>query len=103
MFKKQIPLFECAYRLIIVKMRLNLKNRPHRYDINTPRPRHGHKYTKHKMCLSIMMVICIKQHLEATFEAQFMKTFPLFLKCFLRTFSAFHDNMLLQLSQAIIS
>ena len=25
-------------------------------------PRHGHKYTKYKICLSIM-VICIKQHL----------------------------------------
>ena len=25
------------------------------------------------MCLSIMMAICIKQHFEATFEAQFMK------------------------------
>ena len=26
--------------------------------------RHGHKYTKHKLCLSIMMGICIKQHLS---------------------------------------
>ena len=29
-----------------------------------PRPRHGHKYTKYKMCLSMMMGICIRQHLS---------------------------------------
>ena len=46
-----------------VKMRLKMKHRSHKYDINRTRPRHGHKYTKYKMCLSIMMVICIKQHL----------------------------------------
>ena len=36
------------------------KKRSQRYDINRPRPRHGHKHTKYKMCLSIMMVIYIK-------------------------------------------
>ena len=36
----------------------------HRYDINKPRPRHGHRYTKYKIYLSIIMVICIKQHLR---------------------------------------
>ena len=41
-----------------------IKKRSHRYDMNRPRPRHGHKYTKYKMCLSIMMVICTKQHLS---------------------------------------
>ena len=55
-----------------MKMRLKIKNRSYRYDINRPRPRHGHKYTKYKMCLNIMMVICIKQHLSK-FEAQFLK------------------------------
>ena len=39
-----------------------MKNRLHRYDINTPRPRHEHKYTKYKMCLNMIMIICIKQH-----------------------------------------
>ena len=29
-----------------------------------PRPRYGHKHTKYKMCLSMMMGICIKQHLS---------------------------------------
>ena len=50
-----------------------MKYRSHRYDINRCRPRHGHKYTKYKMCLSTMMVICMKQHTYAIFEAQFMK------------------------------
>ena len=40
-----------------------MKNRSQRYDINRPRPRYGHKYTTHKICLSIIMVICIKQQL----------------------------------------
>ena len=40
--------------------------------LNRLRPRHGHEYTKYKMCLNIMMVICIKQHLS-NIEAQFMK------------------------------
>ena len=43
---------------------MTMKNRSHRYDINRPRARHGHKYTKYKICLSILMNICIKQHLS---------------------------------------
>ena len=35
----------------------------HKYGINRPIPKYGHKYTKYKMCLSTMMAICIKQHL----------------------------------------
>ena len=41
-----------------------MKNRLHRYDVNKHRPRHGYRYTKYKMCLSIMMVIYITQHLR---------------------------------------
>ena len=40
------------------------ENGSHRYDINRTKPRHGHKYNKFKMCLSMMMVICKKQHLN---------------------------------------
>ena len=40
------------------------KKRSQRYHINSPRPTHGHKYTKYKMCLGIMMVIFIKKHLR---------------------------------------
>ena len=47
-----------------MKAILRMKNRSHRTDIDRPRPRHGHKYSKYKMCLSIMMVTCIKQHLS---------------------------------------
>ena len=47
-----------------MKMRLKMENRSSRYDINGPRRGHGHKYTKYKICLDIMMVICIKQHLS---------------------------------------
>ena len=39
-----------------MKMALKMKNRR--------RSRHEHKYNKYKMCLSLMMVICIKQHLS---------------------------------------
>ena len=46
--------------LMTMKARLKMKNRLHRYDINRPRPRHGDKYTKYKMCLTTRMVICIK-------------------------------------------
>ena len=35
-----------------------------KYDINRTRPRHGHKYTKYKISLNLVMVICIKQHLS---------------------------------------
>ena len=30
---------------------------------NKPRPRHGHKYGKYQKCLSMMMLLSIKQHL----------------------------------------
>ena len=29
-----------------------MEDKSQRYDINRGRPRHGHKYNKHKMCLS---------------------------------------------------
>ena len=36
-----------------------MKNRSQRHDINRSRTRHGQKYTKFKMCLSIMMVLAM--------------------------------------------
>ena len=47
-----------------MKVRLKMKNILHRYDISKPRPKHGRKYTKYKMCLSMMMIVCTKQHLN---------------------------------------
>ena len=35
-----------------------------RYNIKRSRPTHGQKYTKYKMCLNIMMGICMKQHIS---------------------------------------
>ena len=45
--------------LIIMKMKMIMKNRSYWYDINGPRSRHGHKYGKYKKCFSLMMLICI--------------------------------------------
>ena len=39
-------------------------NRSRRCDINRPGPRHGYKYSKCKMCLGMIRLICIKQHLS---------------------------------------
>ena len=47
-------------------IKMNMKNRSHRYDIYRPNPRHGHKYAKYKKCLSMVMLIRIKQHLSNT-------------------------------------
>ena len=33
-------------------------------DMNRTGPRHGYECSKYKMCLSMMMVICNKQHLS---------------------------------------
>ena len=49
-----------------------MKNTSQKYDINRPRSRHGYKYTKYKMCLSIMMVDVLS-NTSAIFKAQFMK------------------------------
>ena len=35
-------------RLIIIKMKMKMKNRSHRYGINRPGSRDGHKYNKYK-------------------------------------------------------
>ena len=43
---------------------MKMKNRSHKYDINGPRPRHEHKHSTYKKCLTMMMLICIKQHLS---------------------------------------
>ena len=43
---------------------MKMRIRSHRYEINRPRSRCAHKYNKYKKCLSMMMLICIKQHLN---------------------------------------
>ena len=54
-----------------MKIEMKIKHRSHRYDINRPRSRHGRKHSKYKTCLSKMMLISIKQHLNNILE--FMK------------------------------
>ena len=51
-------------RVIRMKMKIKTKNRSFRYDINRPRSAHRHKYSKYKKCRSVIMRICIKQHLN---------------------------------------
>ena len=36
-------------------MKMKIKNRSHRYDINRPSSRHVHKYSKHKKCVGMMI------------------------------------------------
>ena len=48
---------------------MKMKNRSHRYDINRPKSRHRHKYSKYKKCLSMMILICIKQHLSSIWSS----------------------------------
>ena len=48
--KKQVRLFKWVYMM--------------NDNENKTRPRHGHKYPKNKMCLSMIMLVCIKQHLS---------------------------------------
>ena len=47
-----------------MKMKMKMKNRSHRYGLNRPRSRHGPKHSKYKKCVSMMMRVCIKQHLS---------------------------------------
>ena len=60
---KSLSAFMRLYDLIIMKMNMNMKKRSHKQEINRPKPRHGHKYSRYK-CLSMIMLICIKQHLS---------------------------------------
>ena len=59
MHKNKCICFNEVIWLMTMKMTLKMKNRSHRYDIIRPKPRHGHKYTKYKMCLSIIMVLYV--------------------------------------------
>ena len=60
--KNKCVCFHEHIRLIIMKMEMKMKNRSHRYDINRPRSKHGHWYSKWKKRHSKMMLICIRQH-----------------------------------------
>ena len=51
----------CVHEIIrLTIMKMKIKNRSHRYDINRPKPR----YSKYKKCLNMTLLICIMQHLS---------------------------------------
>ena len=63
---KQKSKFVCIHeimRLIVMTMKIKIKDRSHRYDIIRPRSRHGHNCSKYKKCFDMMMLIYIKQQL----------------------------------------
>ena len=42
-----------------MKIKMKINNKSHIFDIDGPRSRNGHKYSKYKKCLSMMMLLCI--------------------------------------------
>ena len=62
--KEQVCLYSWDYTIDHNENEDGMKNRLHRFDMNRPRPRYRHKYTKYKFFLSMMMFICIRQHLS---------------------------------------
>ena len=64
-YSKNKQIKKCVFiqeiiRLIMIKIKMKMKNSSHRYDINRPAPGHGQKYREHQ-CLRTMMLIFIKQ------------------------------------------
>ena len=47
-----------------MKSKTKQKQTTRRHGISKPKSRHGHKYSKYKKCLNMMMLICIKQRLS---------------------------------------
>ena len=56
MYKNKCSCCDDVIWLMAIKTRLKMKNRLEIHDINRPGPRHGHKYTKHKMYFNVIMV-----------------------------------------------
>ena len=50
--------------LIIMRMKMKKKNWSHRYGMDKPSSRQGHKYCKYKKCLNMMKVIRIEYYLS---------------------------------------
>ena len=62
--KEQVCLYPQSYKIIHNEKKMKMEKKSLRYDKNKGRSRHGHKYSKYKTCM--MMLICIKQHLSNT-------------------------------------
>ena len=66
---KKCAKYKCAcftdvIRLMTIKVRLKMKNRLQRYNINRPKPRHRSKYTNYKMYISIMPLYVLSYTLK---------------------------------------
>ena len=62
--RASVSVFMNFFWLIITKMKMKKKNRPHEHDTNWSRSIHGHKYSKYKNFLVMTIHIFIKQHLH---------------------------------------
>ena len=63
---KQKNMYVCIHdiiQVILTKMKKKMENRSNRYDMDANIDLHGYKFSKCKKCLSMMMLIRIKQHL----------------------------------------
>ena len=58
--KSKLVCIHKIIRLIIMRMKMKLKNRSHRYDTNRRTSRHGHKSGKYITCLTMIMLTFIK-------------------------------------------
>ena len=63
-YSKECNKISVCFNKVIWLIIMKMKNSSHGYGINRPRPRHGHKYTNNEKCLSIMVLIFIKQDLS---------------------------------------
>ena len=50
-------------------MKVKIKKRSYRYDIIRPRSRYGHRYSKYKKSLNMMVLISIKRELQNTWSS----------------------------------
>ena len=64
--------------MIGIIIKIKIKNRSHRQDINRPRSRHWHKSNKCKKCPNMMMLACIKQHQSNIWSSIHEMTFTVF-------------------------
>ena len=63
---KQKNMYVCIHEIIqviLTKMKKKMENRSNRYDMDANIDLHGYKFSNCKKCLSMMMLIRIKQHL----------------------------------------
>ena len=63
---KQKEKYVCIHEIIqltIMKTKIKMKIKSNRHHTNRPRSRNKYKYIKYKKCFTMMMLICIKQHL----------------------------------------